>query len=142
MKMMIQKKISAVLRKNKNIRFAFVFGSRVKAEARFGSDLDIAVYFDRTPHLLAIGELVNELEEAAGCNVDLISLNDLFETNPKLAYSVLDEGVLLFSLDDELFVRYKERTFLSYLDFKGIIDLFDQKLEERINNNGFAVVQK
>jgi len=37
--------ISDIIKENKNISFAYLFGSRVKNNIRFDSDLDIAVFF-------------------------------------------------------------------------------------------------
>jgi predicted nucleotidyltransferase len=135
-----KQKITKILKQTQYVQFAYFFGSRVKNKTRFGSDLDIALYFDKEPELLNIGELVIELEKTVDCNVDLVLLNNLYEKNPKLAYSVIAEGILLFSIDDKLLSLYKKMTYLKYLDFKPIIDLFTGKLNERISNKKFAVI--
>ena len=137
-----KQKLIEVIQQTENIRFAYLFGSHVKNKTRFGSDLDIALYFGREPQLLEIGRLVNQLEEAADCKVDLISLNDLDEKNPKLAFSIIDEGILLHCNNEQLLIQYKKMVILKYLDFKPVIDLFTRKLNERISNNKFAVVEK
>jgi len=137
-----KEKIIDILQKTQNVFFAYIFGSRIKNKTRFGSDLDIALFFKNEPKLEDLGRLVLELEEIANSKVDLISLNNLYLKNPKLAYSVIGEGVLLFCLDDKLLSHFKKMTYLTYLDFKNIIDLFNRKLIERISNNKFAVVQK
>jgi predicted nucleotidyltransferase len=134
-----KEKIIEVLLQRHYIRFAYLFGSQVKGQTRLGSDLDIAIYFKNEPDITAIGALVLELEAAANCEVDLVSLNDLYKKNPKLAYSIIDEGILLLCLDEALLAQYKKMSFLSYLDFKPIIDLFTRKLYERVSNNMFAV---
>jgi hypothetical protein len=131
-------KIAAVLKQIENIQFAYLFGSQAKNKARFGSDLDIAIFFEHEPQLLEIGMLVNQMEEASNCNVDLISLNDLDEKNPKLAFAVVAEGLLLFCNNERLLTEFKKSVFIKYLDFKPIIDLFEKKLHERISNNKFA----
>ena len=86
--------------------------------------------------------LVVELEKEANCAVDLILLNDLSKKNPKLAYSVINEGILLFCYDEKLLARYKEKVYMNYFDFKPVIDLFERKLLDRISNNRFAVTEK
>ena len=90
-------RIINILKGYANIKFAYLFGSQVKNQTRFGSDLDIAVYFEEEPDLHVIGTLVPELEDAAACKIDLISLNGLGQKNPKLAYSVIADGSLLFT---------------------------------------------
>ena len=137
-----KKKITEVLRQTENIFFAYLFGSQANNKTRFGSDLDVAVYFKDEPTLLDIGQLVNELEKDAGCNVDLVLLNGLYEKNPKLAYSIIAEGNLLLCNDQELLNHYKKNVYLKYLDFKPVIDLFTTKLNERITNKKFAVTEK
>jgi predicted nucleotidyltransferase len=142
MSILNKEKIIEILQQTQNIRFAYLFGSRIKNKIRFGSDLDIAIYFDQEPQLLEIGSLVNELEETAGCRVDLVKLNKLYEINPKLAYSVIGEGIILLCNDEKLLIEYKKNVFLRYMDFKPVIDLFTKKLNERISNNNFAVIGK
>jgi uncharacterized protein len=135
-------KIAETLKQMPNIQFAYAFGSRVKGTPHFGSDLDIALYFDKEPDLLEIGMMVNELEEASGLQVDLVKLNGLHKKNPKLAHRVIDEGILLFSRDDKALVEFKKSAILWYLDFKPVIDLFERKLAERISNKKFGKVER
>ena len=130
--------IAELLIRNKNISFAYLFGSYAKNKIRFGSDLDIGIYFNAEPTIFEIGILVNELEDITEHEIDLVSLKNLYEINPKLAYSVVADGILLFSIDEQLLVQYKKNVFLKYLDFKPVIDLFTRKLNERISNNKFA----
>lgn len=137
-----KKKIAELLKSNQNIKFAYIFGSFAKEKNRFGSDLDIAVLFEKEPDLLSIGQLIVELEEVVDLHVDLVSLNNLFEKNPKLAYSIISDGILLFSADHKLLSQYKKITYLKYLDFKPIVDLFTSKLNDRISNKKFAVLER
>jgi hypothetical protein len=65
----------------------------------------------------------------------------LYEKNPGLAFSVIEEGKLLFCKDKFLLGQYKKKVFLYYLDFKPIIELFTKKLYERLNNGTFAVAE-
>lgn len=130
------------LKNQSNIVLAFMFGSRAKRKERFGSDLDIAVYFKKEPSLLDIGKLVNELEEASGYKVDLISLNDIHKKNPRLAFSVLAEGTLLFSNNENFLNEFRKKVYLEYFDFLPVINLFNVKLKDRVNNKKFAVVEK
>lgn len=139
--MIVKERISDILMRYENISFAYIFGSQVKNQTRFGSDLDIGVYFVKEPELLDIGVLVTELEDAAECKVDLISLKGLYRENPRLAYSVIADGLLLFTKDKMLSTQYKEMVFLYYLDFKPVIDLFAEKLYKRLADRKFAVAE-
>jgi len=142
MKNLNKEKITKILKSDQNIKLAYIFGSFAKGENRFGSDLDIAVFFEQEPDLLGIGQLVVRLEETYDYKVDLVSLNNLFDINPKLAYSIVRDGILLFCNDYKFLSDYKKNTYLKYLDFKPVIDLFTLKLNKRISNKKFAVVEK
>lgn len=135
-------KITGLLKQTQYITFAYIFGSRVRNQARFGSDLDVALYFDREPDLMEIGMLASELEEAAGCKIDLVRLNGLPEKHPALAYAVISEGKLLFCNHEKIHVAFKKSAMLRYFDFKPVIDLFERKLAERIANRKFGAVEK
>ncbi|HSD64677.1 MAG TPA: nucleotidyltransferase domain-containing protein [Ignavibacteriaceae bacterium] len=137
-----KEKITDVLLKRENISFAYLFGSQAKNKTRFRSDLDIALYFKNDPGLGEIGALVVELENTSDCKVDIVSLKNLYEKNPKLAYSVIAEGNLLFCKDKLLLSHFKKNVFLYYLDFKPVIDLFTDKLYERLSNGKFAVAEQ
>ncbi len=91
----ILKKISDLLGQRNEVVFAYVFGSKLNGKTRYGSDLDIGVYFNDNPDLLTVGELVIKLEEVTGQKIDLVKLNDLDKINPSLSYSVLDTGILI-----------------------------------------------
>jgi len=60
MKPIIQNSLASVLNKQNNILFACLFGSETKKKIRYGSDTDIAVYFDNNPTILELGELVSK----------------------------------------------------------------------------------
>lgn len=113
-----------------------------KGKNSFASDLDIAVFFEHEPDLLSIGELIVELEEVVDLKVDLVSLKNLFYKNPQLAYSIIADGILLFSSNQKLLSHYKKKTYLCYLDFKPVIKFFTAKLNDRISNKKFAVVER
>lgn len=138
----ILSEIETILKKDSNILFAYLFGSKVKRSSRFGSDLDIAVYFQDEPEILEIGALVLKLEEASNCKVDVVSLNNLDKLNPKLAYSIISEGIIAYLKHKELFNQFKESVILNYLDFKPIDELFNKNFNNRLANHKFAVIEK
>jgi len=141
MDLKIQNAVEDILKKNSDILFAYIFGSKIK-KGRFGSDLDIAVYFNDEPEILEIGALVLKLEEAVNCKVDLVSLNNLDKMNPTLAYSIISEGIIAYVKHKELFNQFKESVILNYLDFKPIDELFNKNFNNRLVNHKFAVIEK
>jgi predicted nucleotidyltransferase len=134
--------IELILKNDSNILFAYFFGSKVKKSSRFGSDLDIAVYFKDEPGILEIGTLVLKLEELSNCKVDLVSLNKLDNLNPKLAFSIISEGIIACLTSKELFNQFRESVILKYLDFKPVDELFNKNFNIRLVNHKFAVSEK
>jgi len=138
----IQNKVTLILSKQTNIKFAFIFGSAINNKTRYGSDLDIAIYFDNDPDLLSIGELAVKLEKEVERKIDLIKLNNLDKSNPCLAYSVLSKGIVIYPVDEKSFKEFKRSVLLHYLDFKFIRDMFDAALTKRLSSNKYAVFDK
>jgi len=50
-----------------------IFGSYARGENKISSDIDILVEFKKAPSLLTIIKLENELSEALGIKVDLVT---------------------------------------------------------------------
>jgi predicted nucleotidyltransferase len=142
MKQSLQKRLAYVLSNQNNILFACLFGSKAKKKSRYGSDTDIAVYFDKNPSLLELGELVNNLQSVTESKVDLVKLNSLDKNNPRLAYSILCDCIILILKDERIFKEFKSSVILHYLDFKFISDMFDAAFKERLALNQFAVFDK
>ena len=138
----ILKKISDLLGQRNEVVFAYVFGSKLNGKTRYGSDLDIGVYFNDSPDLLTVGELVIKLEEVTGQKIDLVKLNDLDKINSSLSYSVLDTGVLICNKDEKILQEFKRSVILNFLDFDYARNLFDKAFKNRLLNNSFAVFDK
>lgn len=134
--------IEQILKDESNIMFAYIFGSSVKNTKRYGSDLDIAVYFKNVPGILDIGALTLKLEEASNYKVDLVSLNGLEKLDPILAYSIVNDGKIT-AVKNKLILNYfKKAVILNYLDFKPVNDFFNKNFSNRLMNNKFAVFEK
>jgi len=137
-----QNKISAILHNQINIKFACLFGSVVKHKTRYGSDIDIAIYFESEPDIIEIGDLVVKLEQATANKIDIVKLNNLDKENPRLAYSILSNCNLIYSGNEDLFKKFRASVLLQYLDFKFIADKFDNDFNRRLSSNNFAVFDK
>ena len=59
--------------KNHNTSSVGIFGSRARAEAHSDSDLDVLVDFHETKSLLTLVGIEQELTEALGIKVDLLT---------------------------------------------------------------------
>lgn len=131
-------KIRHNLESNTNIVFALVFGSAVSGNFNKLSDLDIGVYTFNEPSLLEIGRMVTGLEKIVKKNVDLVILNDLYKKKPNFANEVMKTARLLFTRDEGLFVNYKTKVLLYYLDVKPLLDMNRAALERRIKSGRFG----
>lgn len=58
---------------NDKVEAIYVFGSAAYKELRFCNDIDIFVKYNCKPQLHEIIDLQDQLEEALGCSVDLIT---------------------------------------------------------------------
>lgn len=131
-------RIKEYLAASEYITFAYIFGSQVSGKTRFGSDLDIAVWFAQEPSLNILGNLVLDLEDLTGERIDLVELNGLPQEKPKLAFNIVSKGIFLFTKDEKLHVTFKTQTFLYYLDFKPVIEMTEAAMMKRIENGTFG----
>ncbi len=80
------------LRKKYKIKEIGIFGSYVRGEQRYTSDVDILVEFEEVPSLLKFVKLENYLSEVLGVKVDLVEKKAL---KPRIGKHILQEVVIL-----------------------------------------------
>ena len=141
-KALLNKNLKSILESDINVVFALLFGSMAKNNMRYGSDIDIAVYFKNAPTLYEIGNLNLKLEEIINYKLDLVELNNLDKINPVLAYSVICDGILICNKDEKIFTEFKKLVIMRYLDFKPTNDLINKAFNNRLANNRFALFDK
>ncbi|MBI5350313.1 MAG: nucleotidyltransferase family protein [Chloroflexi bacterium] len=79
------------LQKKYGVRGLWVFGSRLRGNARPDSDLDVLVEFDDRPlSLLKFVEIENRLSDLLGIKVDLVEKKAL---KPLIGRRILQEAV-------------------------------------------------
>ena len=108
-------KIKKILSANKDVAFAYIFGSATGGmNVRQGSDLDLAVYFYRNPDVDQVYRFIKGIEDRIGENViDLVVLNgceDFVFRNEVL------KGVLVFCRDVDLHASFFSWTLRMYED--------------------------
>jgi len=99
------------LDKDPNIRFALIFGSHARGRARTGSDLDLAVYFQQPPVGLDHLDLLSELSDLAGQEVDLVVLN---RASAILRHQVLKNRIPLCVKDRPAYTAFREKAMADY----------------------------
>ncbi len=104
----------------------WLYGSRARAEAWEGSDVDVAVLLDRSADRtdpVLLGGLASALEQAVGgLAIDLVVL-DLATQGPVFCHRVLAEGILLHEGDRAARVDFESRTYSQYLDYRPTWDI-------------------
>ena len=128
--------VGEFLKSQGTIIFALVFGSASQNSSeslRPFSDIDIGIFTTRELSLLEIGQLTVKIEKMVKRDVDLVELNDLFKRRPNFAFQVIKNSQLLFTKDEDIFVDYKRRSYLYYLDVKPMLNMIKESMNRRID---------
>ena len=116
------------LRGRKDVRLALLFGSRAKGRARLDSDADVAVLGKD----LNLFELASDLSEAAGIEVDVVSLAD---PGYPLLNALLRESIVLHEGERHSAAAWRSRALLQAETdrpgFERMRDAFLKRLAER-----------
>jgi predicted nucleotidyltransferase len=117
----------------KDIQFAYLYGSTVHDPNLPGGDIDVAVYLTpakpekyskREVELLAI--LVSKLHTDA---IDLRILNMLPLV---IQYGILKEGILVLSHDETRRTEFETSVMLRFFELKPCLDEYQRMLSQRI----------
>lgn len=137
----MKKKIAHILQSYEIIDFALIFGSYANNKERFLSDIDLAVFTKEEIDIFTVGEIIATLEDACAKPIDLIVLNDLYKTNAKLAFSILDNHQILFCKNHDAYTDFKTKTLQYYFDLSYMYAMFDEAVETRIKNGTYGKAQ-
>ncbi len=88
--------LTAALQGAPEVKAAYLFGSRSRAEERPDSDADVGVLFDRKVDLSTVVRLQQQLEDATGMRVDVVNVGT---ASPFLALDVI-RGRRILCRDD------------------------------------------
>ncbi len=120
------------LKNERDILFAYLFGSQATGKTHIESDLDIAVYLEPFPEdiLERKLELIDKISEITHFNyIDLVILN---QAPPLLIHSVMRTGKLLFSKDEERRVSFMAKKLSEALDFEIHLRKYQEALKRRL----------
>ncbi|NWF75177.1 MAG: nucleotidyltransferase domain-containing protein [Nitrospirae bacterium] len=113
------KSVKRILKGNKFIEFAYLFGSQAKSTADEKSDWDIAIYFKKYPQKLpqwTIFYLESEISGEIGKEVQIISLNNL--DSPVFLFQIIKNGLLLVDKNTEKRILFESKVLSKYHDWK------------------------
>jgi len=133
-------KLREFFKSESDISFAYIFGSRARGNAGPLSDIDIAVFLDKSfaeaRYMDKQSEVLARLTKLFKTNkVDLIVLN---EAPLLLAQRVLKYGIPILGRDDIERVRYETQVTRDYLDTKPLRNTQTGHLFRRIKEGRFA----
>ena len=115
-----------------------LFGSRARGTASPASDMDLGVLYRDEPDILEIGVVIEELEALFGGKVDLVDLRGLEASDPRLAYEIASDGIVVTAADDASFPAFKTRAFLAYFDIRPFLEKARAELDARIDADDFG----
>lgn len=111
---------------------AYLFGSVARGEAGPLSDCDVALLFRESlpPHarLETAAAIIDQVQRIDGTRIDVVILN---EAPPALRHRVIRDGRPLFVADDTRRVRFEHQTLREFLDFRWVLDRYDEVLLKR-----------
>lgn len=108
--------------------FAFLMGSAETARFNAESDIDVAIFWKTS----CVGEkrlqLIGELAQKLGRDLDVIALNDV---DVIFARQVLETGRLLFNNSPGLLLNWKMEQMSAYPDFKFTRKIIEDNILKR-----------
>ena len=124
-------------KKEKDIIFAYIFGSYGKGKITPLSDVDIAVYLDTK------GKIWERKLELLSIIIDILQTDEinfiiLNETTPSLVCSILDTGKLLFSKDEIKRISFFVKNLKEYLDLEYHLSKIWKAMKNRIKGGQFG----
>jgi len=136
----LKENIADFLKKEANVKLAYIFGSYGTKYQNTYSDLDLAVFFDDPPDMSEQMELAARLELKLGkYDIDLINLN-----NVELAfkYEVVRSGKLIYSRDEIETAEFKEEVLKFGPDAEEIKYKFQQEYITEIKEKTSGINHK
>ena len=113
--------LKEVLEKDKNVIFAYLFGSQVSGLATEKSDVDVAIYFKFPPRGMKKLDYAVRIENLVKKEIDLVVLN---EASPFLRFHILRTGVPLVVKNSEILAKFKEKAMRDYDEYSYLSEAF------------------
>jgi len=122
-----------LLEPDADVLFAYLYGSSVNDPDLFGSDIDVGVYL-KHGHL---NEYVKKEEQLTAFLIshlhnDRIDLRTINTLPLILKYSILRDGILIFSRDELERVDFETTSMLRFFELKPYLDEYNRILSQRI----------
>ena len=128
----IEQKLKQFFEKDKEVEFAFIFGSQVSGKINSESDIDIAVYLDKNKikdYFEKRVSLITNLEAILKKRIDLIVLNEIKSIFFK--FVIIKEGKLVFEKNHSKRVDFELRVMQEYYDFQPFLEQYNKAYLKR-----------
>lgn len=116
-----------VLRKEKDIAAAYIFGSLVEGFYNDNSDVDIALLFKNPVSLDRELEIAVRLEDRLNREIDLVNLE---RTSINLSFRIIAKGLLIYEGDYLRHTKFIQEILSRYHDFRLDYERFIKELME------------
>jgi len=123
--------IKGILEKEKNILFAYLYGSFSKSVERKDSDIDIGIFVKDSSDMEKYypEKLALKIERMIGGEIDIRILND---RDIIFLHQVLKYGKLLFSKNEKKRIKFETDVYKKYIDFVYYMEEYDRIRRRRI----------
>ncbi len=128
----IKQKIKIFFKKDRDILFAYLFGSQVAGKTNFESDVDIAVYLDEKrvedlfeKRLFLIGKLEGIFKK----QTEVVVLNEIKSIFFK--FVIIKEGKIIFEREHSKRVDFELEIMEDYYDYQPFLDDYNKAYLKR-----------
>lgn len=129
--------IREVLANEPAVRFGYLFGSWATGRMGPRSDVDVAVWLQEDapePFEVRLG-LIGRLEVSLKRPVEVIVLND---APPTLRYTVVQQGIAVYALDDQERAWFEVQVRKAYWDFEPRLRVYAEFMQHRLREGRFG----
>jgi len=125
-----------LLEPDTDVLFAYLYGSSVTNPDLFGSDIDVGVYLKPGD----LNEYVKKEEQltaflASHLHNNRIDLRIINALPLLLNYSILRDGILIFSRDELERVDFETTSMIRFFELKPYLDEYNRILSQRIGGS-------
>ena len=129
----LERKLVISLSQEKEILFAYLFGSAIRGGFNKESDLDIAVYFgdsmEADEQFQKRLYLIEHLQNITGKNVEVVNLGEIKSIFFK--FVIIKEGKVILEKDHSSRVDFELKTMNEYYDFQPFLKEYNRSYIER-----------
>lgn len=128
----IENKLKPLFKKEKDILFAYLFGSAVQGKTSYESDIDLAIYLSEKKGSDFFKKRLSLIEKAQSIlkkPTEVVILNEI--SSIFLKFVIIKEGRVIFEREHGERVDFELRAMQEYYDFQPFIEAYNKAYLER-----------